>query len=152
MNWMRVSCSNVIQDIHKDITVKQNNRQRLTSKLLGESWCCTWQWPLIHWQCKIVCYRVLQSKKPAAEILTDHLWVIHILFLTPLLTQVAVAFFILRGGEMRTDTSWHEAIHSTFWPRRTNAAQHLSASANWNMPPCCWEVQVCVYVVVCGYT
>lgn len=95
-----------------------------------------------------LCYRA------AAGILTSQ-WVIQIPGSegrSSLLSSRKWLFFFILRGAGRTDRSWHGAIHSTFSPRHINTAQRLSASANWNMPPCCWGVQVCVYVWARGYT
>lgn len=74
-------------------------------------------------------------KKPAnrSSLSLPDIW-----FRRSLLTEV-VAFLYL---ERRTDTTWHRVTHST----RNSQTQRLSASANWNMPSCCCEVQVCLWV------
>lgn len=103
-----------------------------------------WQWP----QRNLLCICNERKHPGSRNVLTHHLRAIPISG-SEGRSSLKWLFFILRWGERRSDASRHGAIHSTFWPRRTNTAQHLPASANWNMPPCCWEAQVCVCVCVC---
>lgn len=116
--------SNAMWDIHQDIIAVTNNNCGNSKSVTVEDLC----------------------DRPSG-IQTPRLWVIQMAGSegrsSIRFSLKWLSFLFLKGEQRRTEGSWHGAIHSTFSHQHTNAAQHLSVSANWNMPSCCWGVQIC---------